>query len=145
MNIQRGDGLFGSLIIREYENRNENAYLNQMYDFDLDEHVLILNDWANETAYKHYSVLDFKIESILINGKAAHKKFDTIEKKQTYEKTLELVQVKKGYKYRFRLINAGYLFCPLQFSIENHNITIIATDGSLVKPIELESLVIYSG
>ncbi|KOB77130.1 Laccase 1 [Operophtera brumata] len=35
----------------------------------------------------------------------------------------------QGKRYRFRLINANFLNCPVEFSVDGHNITVIASDG----------------
>lgn len=41
----------------------------------------------------------------------------------------------QGKRYRFRLINAGFLNCPITMSIDNHTFTMIATDGYNVQPV----------
>jgi FtsP/CotA-like multicopper oxidase with cupredoxin domain len=38
-------------------------------------------------------------------------------------------EVEPEAKYRFRVINAGSLFCPVQISVDNHTLTLIAADG----------------
>lgn len=47
---QRTDGIFGSLVVRS--NNDPNAHL---YDYDLKNHVIVLNDWLNVTAITKYS------------------------------------------------------------------------------------------
>ena len=42
-----------------------------------------------------------------------------------------------GKKYRFRLISNAILNCPMKFSIDNHNLTIIASDGRPLEPYEV--------
>jgi FtsP/CotA-like multicopper oxidase with cupredoxin domain len=54
-------------------------------------------------------------------------------------------RVKSNARYRFRLINAGFLYCPLEFSIDGHNLTVIASDGKSLEPLEVESLIVYAG
>ncbi len=39
-------------------------------------------------------------------------------------------------KYRFRIIQAGSYECGFEFPIQNHNFTIIASDGKYAKPFE---------
>ncbi|XP_310270.3 uncharacterized protein LOC1271472 [Anopheles gambiae] len=59
---------------------------------------------------------------------------------------LKVFHVDKGRRYRFRLINAEFLNCPVELSIENHNLTVIASDGFGIQPLEdLGSFVSYAG
>lgn len=48
-------------------------------------------------------------------------------------------------RYRFRLINAASNVCTLILKIENHNLTIIAVDGSSIEPMTVETLSSTSG
>ena len=48
-------------------------------------------------------------------------------------------------RYRFRLVSNAITNCPLKISIDSHNMTIIASDGSPLAPFETEILVIYGG
>lgn len=68
--LQRADGLFGSLIVRQPPSHDIHSPL---YDFDLPEHVIIVTDWLNELvtsrfASHHHDDGDNKAESMLING-----------------------------------------------------------------------------
>ncbi|XP_035891289.1 laccase abr2 isoform X1 [Anopheles stephensi] len=59
---------------------------------------------------------------------------------------LSVFHVDKGRRYRFRLINAEFLNCPVELSIENHNLTVISSDGFGIQPLEdLGSFVSYAG
>ena len=50
-----------------------------------------------------------------------------------------------GNRYRFRLIGAQALY-PLRFSIQDHTFTVVATDGTLIEPIEnVQYLIINTG
>ena len=53
--------------------------------------------------------------------------------------------VTKGQKYRFRTI-AGMATkrCQVNVSIDDHNITIIATDGTLTKPFTCKSFLMFN-
>jgi FtsP/CotA-like multicopper oxidase with cupredoxin domain len=120
-----------------------------LYDYDLVEHIITVNDWINETALTkfishHHNDGDNKPTSILINGKGAFHKFIT-QNGDTFTTPRAQFSVKHGYRYRFRVINAGFLYCPIQISIDNHNLTIIATDGRLVEPVEIQNFIIYAG
>lgn len=143
--LQRADGVFGPIVIHEYE--HDNPYLNY-YDYDLQEHVITVNDWINDTSIAkfsghHHNDGDNKPSSILINGKGVLKEFNLNGTKLYTPRAL--FSVEYGKKYRFRLINAGILYCPIEFSIDKHNLTIIASDGKYFEPYEVESLIIYAG
>lgn len=53
--------------------------------------------------------------------------------------------VERGKSYRFRVINAGLQYCPLEFSIDDHNLTVIATDGNPIQRIDVASFFILPG
>jgi len=144
--LQREDGVFGAIIV--HENKKNNPYLNS-YDFDLKEHVIIMNDWINETAIAkfaghHHNDGDNKPNSILINGKGTFKGFNSSNNQIIYTPRA-IFSVSYGKAYRFRLINAGILNCPIEFSIDQHNLTIIASDSNYLEAFKVESLVIYAG
>lgn len=144
--LQRADGVFGPIVVREYE--NSNSYFKK-YDYDLVEHIITLNDWLNQTsiakfAGHHHNDGDNKPDSILINGKGDLHKFYDKDENEIRTPIAEFV-VSQGKRYRFRLINAGILYCPIEFSIEDHNITVIASDGFFLEENTVESLVIYAG
>lgn len=58
---------------------------------------------------------------------------------------LHVFVVQAGKRYRFRLINAEFLNCPMALSIDNHTMTMIASDGSEFVPIVVDSFVSYAG
>lgn len=58
---------------------------------------------------------------------------------------LHVFVVQAGKKYRFRLINAEFLNCPMELSIDNHTMTMIASDGSEFVPVVVDSFVSYAG
>ncbi|XP_069112423.1 uncharacterized protein [Argopecten irradians] len=53
--------------------------------------------------------------------------------------------VSPGFRYRFRLISNGVNNCPIHFSIDNHTLIVISSDGSPFKPIKVESLNMFAG
>lgn len=201
LGMQRGDGVFGSLIVRRPYEPNEN-----LYDFDMSEHLMITNDWTHFpsttvfTAH-HHSSGDNKPPNILINGKGKYfgdmrkakmmqqptaattttsstteeitkssneeteetdifEDFSTTEQSELLERSkrsllppdddsafipYEKFNVVKGYRYRFRHVNAGFLNCPIEISIDNHTIIAIASDGNSIEPREVTFLVTYAG
>lgn len=68
--LQRADGVFGALVIRQPKSRD---YHSALYDHDLPEHSILLNDWIGEMgasrfAGHHHAMTEHLPESILING-----------------------------------------------------------------------------
>ncbi|XP_054269197.1 uncharacterized protein LOC128990701 [Macrosteles quadrilineatus] len=141
--VQRGDGAFGSLIIRTAASKDPHTAL---YDADLSEHVIVVLDWSHQlgmamfTAHYH-SDGDNKPESMIVNGRGRY--FNDTE--ALTDTPLALFTVKKGLRYRFRLINAGVQNCPIDLAIDGHSLTVISSDGSDVKPKTVDSLVSYAG
>ena len=82
---------------------------------------------------------DIPFWSGLINGKGRHNDVP-------YNKTrLEIFNIRNdGGLYRFRLVGAQSLYA-LKFSIDEHNLTVISTDGSLIEPVETQFLIIHTG
>ena len=57
---------------------------------------------------------------------------------------LSWFNVTRGSTYRFRCIGVGSLY-PLRISVDNHNISIVASDGYDIKPMVVESFIINPG
>lgn len=227
--MQRGDGTFGPLIIKEPKTKDPHANL---YDFDLFNHVMSLNDWAHEPgvsmfASHHHSLGDNKPPNLLVNGKGRYFMKDgikelsapnqplqttTLDVPDTTEPStdddvdttlppstpsyqsistgaainaieailkryqrmtptkssndsqapkgrervliaspesekmpLTIFDVQPGLRYRFRIINAGFLNCPIEVSVDGHNLTVIASDGFPLVPIDTTALIVYAG
>lgn len=215
LGMQRGDGIYGALIVRNPEEIHEN-----LYDFDMSEHTMITNDWTHLPATSvftahHHGRGSNKPPNILINGRGKYfgnmtalkspqtfqlenPAFKTLEQvATTYESTEQMTtsalveneesedetttenptimliehedsrsrakralldpdedsplvpyavfNVVKGHRYRFRHINAGFLNCPIEISVDNHTITAIASDGNSLEPLEATFLITYAG
>lgn len=72
--MQRGDGAFGSLIVRRPAVMDPHS---DMFDYDLSEHTMVILDWSHTTGMPmltaHYhSDGDNKPESIIINGRGRY-------------------------------------------------------------------------
>ena len=124
-------GLFGAIVIRDPNDVNS-----KIYDYDLPEHVIVVNDWMNNILISKYTAFlhtygDEMIDGILIYGKGIDVQLDTLTKKPRldYETPRSTFQVTKGKRYRFRMINSGVQYCPLHVSFDNHSLILIATDG----------------
>ncbi len=138
--------MFGSLIVRE-----KNDVQKPYYDFDLSEHVIVLNDWFNTTfqslfvKYTHYSgTVENLPDSILINGRGVAKTYnDSLG--NTHRTPKSVFSVQSGHRYRFRIINVGACNCPFQLMIENHTFSVIAADGQPIVPFAAKFLNINPG
>ena len=139
--LQREDGMYGALIIREPDQENVHR---QLYDQDLTEHVLIIEDWVHKSGIDmfvphHWDDGSNKAESFLINGKGRYHNFGGV-----YTPVEELF-VEEGKRYRIRVINAGVSFCPVEMSVDGHTLTVIASDGADVEPVVVNSLILHNG
>jgi len=148
--LQRADGLFGAIIVRQNE---QDEILSYLYDYDLSEHLIVMNDWYDDPiAYNfalhvHTDRTRFNwADSILINGRGSlSPKVNFTLDSKNYTLPDAVFKVNSDYRYRFRLVHAGISHCAFQFSIQNHNLKIIATDGNFVEPFDVEALLIYPG
>lgn len=66
--MQRGDGLFGSLIVKVPKEKDPHSDLT-----DFDEHVIMVSDWVHTSGtdaflQHHHAGGDNKIRNLLING-----------------------------------------------------------------------------
>ena len=89
-----------------------------------------------------------KADNILINGRGRINLNQSVGNKEsngTNEFPLTNFVVTKGFRYRFRIVSSGFTLCPVLMSIENHSMTVIASDTSAVEPISIESLIIHPG
>ncbi|XP_053649062.1 uncharacterized protein [Cherax quadricarinatus] len=142
--VHRAEGVFGAFVVRQ----TQDLYLDT-YDVDSPDHVLVLQDWLHKSALekfsgRHHHTQDDFASAILINGKGRN--YTNMVDGFVETKTpLEVVMVTPKLRHRLRLINAGSLNCPLVVSVDNHTLTIIATDGEKIVPFTTNSLVIYSG
>lgn len=143
--MQNADGLFGPLVIREPPEIDEHL---GRYDVDHPEFTIMINDWFKDMMPGRLSSLLHRTgsvlsDSMLINGKGAYHKF--IRDTTTVYTPYEVFNVQLGRRYRFRVITNSLNTCPILFSIDNHNLTVIASDGSPLEPYTVDSVVMYSG
>ncbi|CAG5132069.1 unnamed protein product, partial [Candidula unifasciata] len=143
---QRADGVFGALIVRQAADREPHRHL---YDYDLPEHVMIVNDWVTvDTADRLAELVHIREnlnETILINGMGQFQQFVNNETNATVFTPRANFTVTPGFRYRFRVINSGVLNCPLELQIDNHTLMVIASDGSPVEPVSRQSFTIHAG
>ncbi|GFO06483.1 multicopper oxidase [Plakobranchus ocellatus] len=145
--LQRGDGLYGNLVIRRFPDREPHILL---YDYDLPQHTLVVHDWWNRDiastfAQHHHSDGTNKPDSLLINGKGL---FHEIQNKETGENSTtprEVFEVVQGSRYRFRVASNGIMNCPIKISVDDHLMQIVASDGYSVEPVEVQYFNIFAG
>ncbi|XP_076641104.1 uncharacterized protein LOC143352475 [Halictus rubicundus] len=141
--LQKMNSLAGSLIIREPAEEDPNSNL---YDYDLANHVVFINDWMIENAIERFPGRTAGItgqipDNLLINGKGKYKDANG----NSTNTPLEVIEVDANKRYRFRMVNAFCTTCSGELTIEGHNLTIIATDGESVKPVTVTSIISYAG
>ena len=177
--VQRSDGLFGALIVRERPGKEAqirmklSQALRQYQDMPAD-HTVIIADWFREDAVTAYSLLEsnswfyehtganppgrddepeeftigpdgkeagnYPFWSALINGKGKHP-----DNQYPYLKSrLAVFSVDPGQVYRFRLIGSinNYAF---RFSIDEHQLWVVGTDGHWVEPVPVDYIALQSG
>ena len=96
----------------------------------------------------HWDLGKNKADNILINGRG---RIDPDQKEanedinETNNLPLETFWVTKGFRYRFRIVSPGFTLCPILISVQNHTLTVIASDTGFDEPLSVESLVIHPG
>lgn len=118
---------------------------------------MVILDWGPEIGMAKFlthvhSDGDNKPDTILVNGLGRFKAFVGNDNQTIYNPTARFVVERviinysqkssvwnflflQGYRYRFRVINAEFLNCPIELSVDNHTITIISSDGNDFHPI----------
>nr|XP_045624168.1 oxidoreductase OpS5-like [Procambarus clarkii] len=143
--FERGDGVFGALIVRQPPSMDPNR---GTYDFDLSQHVMMVTDWLHiptqdKFVLRHYGGGSESPESLLVNGRGPyqHANDSSLAALVPYKR----FKVSPGKRYRMRVINTAILSCPIVVSIDQHDLTVIASDGRPIVPRTAQSLVTYSG
>ncbi|XP_039496786.1 laccase [Drosophila santomea] len=127
---QRAFGLAGPLVVRMPPKLNPHAHL---YDFDMSEHVIMIQDWV-------HNFVESVAENILINGRGRNLKKGVKAAKPTLYAHFPVV---RGGRYRFRVIFNGVSNCPISFSIDKHDLVVIASDGNDIEPVEVQRIMFH--
>lgn len=90
--------------------------------------------------YDGTSLGHFQFQAGLINGRGLF----FLNGEQKTRTPLEVIEVEQNRTYRFRLIAAGAIF-PYRLAVEDHELSIVATDGHDFQPISAESVIIHPG
>ncbi|CAG9861309.1 unnamed protein product [Phyllotreta striolata] len=144
--VQRCDGAYGPLIVRVPEEKDPHIGL---YDYDLTDHVMVLADWASQLGTEvfmshHHNDGDNKPPTMLVNGLGRFREFNGTGDGPIYTPSARF-SVEQGYRYRFRVINAGFLNCPIEMTVDGHTIHVISSDGNDINATSATSLVTYAG
>ncbi|KAG6860895.1 hypothetical protein C0995_006334 [Termitomyces sp. Mi166 len=121
--VQYCDGLRGAFIVYDPEDPNQDLY-------DVDDgqyHQLALEPFRQPA-------------TTLINGLGRTSANDVLDSNTE----LAIIKVTQGRRYRFRIIG---LSCnsPYNFTIHDHNLTIIETDGEYTIPLTVDSFWVFAG
>ena len=171
LGAQRTDGLFGALIVRERNTDQVKEKLGSFEDIP-SQHTLTLLDFQREASLnlfaqihpalgfyhnkplgdvptRSYSLYTPRTNSTdgvevgpipywsgLINGKG---RYDST----TYS-ILSVFSVDIGKTYRFRLVGAQSLYA-YKVEVVGHKLTVIATDGHFIEPVEVDYIIIHTG
>ncbi|TRY73881.1 hypothetical protein TCAL_12804 [Tigriopus californicus] len=144
--FQRGDGAFGPYIVREKASHDAHRSL---YDHDLSEHVIFPQEWFHISSREafvlhHWDTGKNKADNILINGKGRFQKYINNNREEVATPN-EVFHVVEGQRYRFRVINPGFTLCPIQVSVDDHELVMIASDGADTQPLPVKSFVLAAG
>lgn len=131
--LQRNMGVGGSFIIRQPIQSDPQSYL---YDFDLPEHTLLIQDYV-------YGYDMSRVRNLLINGKGRNHASSLSDRDPRHR--YERLQVANGKRYRFRIIYNSFFNCPVEFSVENHRMLMISTDGNDIVPVLADSFFMTAG
>ncbi|XP_041365213.1 laccase-2-like [Gigantopelta aegis] len=145
--VQRGDGLFGSFVVRQSAAREPHR---KLYDLDESEHTITLMDWMRKTSVevftdKHHSGGPAFPQSLLVNGRSQFHKITLNNTNETTHIPYSVFDVKQGHRYRFRVISNAAQNCPMQVSVDNHTLLVIALDGSPIQPEPFDVINIFGG
>ncbi|GFS00465.1 laccase [Elysia marginata] len=116
--MHRADGLFGAFVVRQPPSREPHRSL---YDHDLSEHVILVNDWLKGMTLpgylKHHHSDELTMPSqMLINGLGAYEEFKD-GNRSVYTPRASFT-VEGGKRYRFRVISNAVVVCPIQVSVK---------------------------
>ncbi|KAG7167805.1 Laccase-1-like 1 [Homarus americanus] len=137
--LERGDGLFGPLIVHQPTEVDPNQFLA--------EHLLMVNDWYHKSTQVQYAnrysgAGIVKPDAILINGKGPQQhEEDAATPRVPYARFL----VENGTRYRLRMINAAITNCPVTVTVDSHDLIILSADGGRVSPVNASSILLHPG
>ena len=150
---QRSKGLFGAFVVRANKPLEMDEHImtlqewNHDWDSDMEDAKMVFGGYENRKKFVNSKSLDGQIFSLmksqsgLVNGRGRY--LDPSSKTHN-EAPLEIFNVQPTKQYRFRVIGAGALY-PWTISIDNHKLTMIATDGFDIEPQIADSFILNAG
>ncbi|CAH1790455.1 unnamed protein product [Owenia fusiformis] len=153
---QRTNGIYGPMIIHERPKENQTPIeeftmtisdWNHDFDSDTGHLKMVYGLYNGKSKFKGTKSLDgasfsmFQYHAGLVNGRGRW--YDPATDKHNGA-PLEVFNVTRATKYKFRVIAAGSLY-PFRISVDSHILTIIASDGYDLKPVVAESFIINPG
>ncbi|XP_071839467.1 uncharacterized protein [Apostichopus japonicus] len=147
--LQRVDGLYGSLVVRQSKERDVHG---DEYDTDLLEHTIIVSDWFHANVDQQYEDDMREPDAILINGKGkselSSERFtdassSNVKSRTTTERAV--FDVSEGKRHRFRVVSNAANDCPMRIAIDYHKLRVIASDGRPSRADDFDSITISSG
>ncbi|KAJ4472252.1 laccase [Lentinula aciculospora] len=132
MSVQYCDGLRGPIVVYDPDDPYKD-----MYDVDDATTVITLADWYHLSASQLALLPPPPLpNATLINGLGRHKDGPPVP--------LAVVNVEYGKRYRFRVIAMS---CQPSFnlSIDEHDMTVIETDGEYTRPHTVSSVTVFAG
>ena len=146
---QYTDGLFGPMIVDDPDDPYRDIH---------GEHIMIISEWYHKSVIDTFDIFTqheptgpvyhpfASFVSGLFNGKGRfdcdiHEMDSHVCSPNAPRETFDVVPQQT---YRFRIISAGSQFIYI-FSIDDHNLTIIAIDGIYVEPYRVQQLYIDIG
>nr|CAD7455796.1 unnamed protein product [Timema tahoe] len=135
---EEADGMFGALVVRRPLPSEPNS---DLYDHDLAEHSVIVWHWYPEPSATlinngFSSKATLYGAGLIINGKGGMEDFYGRYQRTFDTMPREVFTVAQGKKYRFRVVYNSAPDCPVQMSIDDHRLLVVATDSAAVEPIE---------
>ncbi|XP_069684675.1 uncharacterized protein [Periplaneta americana] len=144
---QEADGMFGTMIVRRSIAEEPHSNL---YDNDLSEHTMIVWHWFGQATREllstsRYHGTSTPGEGLIINGFGGLEDFSGLRSDTFNTIPREVFTVQSGNKYRFRVIYNTAIPCPVQMSIDAHNLLVIASESGSFKPVPVQSIMINGG
>ncbi|XP_067620744.1 uncharacterized protein Mco1 [Eurosta solidaginis] len=99
----------------------------------------------NFTLTANNSTASAKTNSTPVHAIHALRTKRAVGKIPLHQMPLQIFTVRRGFRYRFRIINAEFLNCPVALSIDNHTLTAIHSDGYDFEALEVGAIVTYAG
>ncbi|CAH0406363.1 unnamed protein product [Chilo suppressalis] len=130
------DGLAGALVVRQSPRLDP---LHELYDVDSTDHTIFIAEWGHSMGPLAGMMSNLpNAESLLINGKG--------KTTESADAPLSKFKVEYGKRYRFRLAyGGGSKSCSVKFSIDQHDIKLVALDGHRIEPEIVKSIELGRG